>query len=271
MYKFPRGIHFSAARDWTPMADALASQRPDHKPGTACGYHAVTIAWLVGELIRRVDGRPIDRFVAEELATPLGADGLFVALPRDAHDRVASGHAPSSNSPKPTATRSRNGGRLANVARQPIRRALRRQIRAFYTPGIGRMMFDPEYREIPVPSANGHFTARSLAAMYSMLANDGRLPDGSRLIDASVIDEATTVQTRKLDRIIGLPMHWRIGYHRVGRGRAFGHFGMGGSGGWASRRQRLAVAYVHNGDPMSLRGQVRMVGINRAVAASLSR
>src|SRR4051794_9333245 len=65
---------------WDPLVEALAAQRPAWEPGTRAGYHAMTYGWLVGEVVRRASGRTVGRFLAEEIARPLGRD-LFIGLP----------------------------------------------------------------------------------------------------------------------------------------------------------------------------------------------
>lgn len=67
--------HARQMLDWTYMVTALERAEPAYEPGTRHGYHALTYGWLAGELIRRVSGRPVARFVEEELARPLGLDG----------------------------------------------------------------------------------------------------------------------------------------------------------------------------------------------------
>ena len=69
--------HGSRILDWEHMTDALARAKPAYPPGTSVGYHALTFGWLVGELVRRISGIPIEKFVQKELAEPLGLDGLF--------------------------------------------------------------------------------------------------------------------------------------------------------------------------------------------------
>src|SRR5215470_6144013 len=59
--------------DWTAMCAALAAAAPCLEPGRL-GYHPVTYGWLVGELVRRIDGRSLGTFFREEIAAPLGAD-----------------------------------------------------------------------------------------------------------------------------------------------------------------------------------------------------
>ena len=83
---------------WDPMAAALAAQRPVWEPGTAHGYHGRTFGWLVGEVIRRVSGRSVGTFFAEEIAAPAGLD-FYIGLPAaergpgqpDGHRRAAGG------------------------------------------------------------------------------------------------------------------------------------------------------------------------------------
>ena len=72
---------------WDPMAAALAAQRPAWEPGTAHGYHGRTFGWLVGEVIRRVSGRSVGTFFAEEIAGPAGLDFFY----RPARGRTRAG------------------------------------------------------------------------------------------------------------------------------------------------------------------------------------
>ena len=78
----------SEALAWQPIVNALAAQRPVWEPGTAHGYHALTYGWLVGEVVRRVDGRSLGRFFADEVTAPLGLD-FWIGLPEDQEGRVS--------------------------------------------------------------------------------------------------------------------------------------------------------------------------------------
>ncbi len=73
---------------WTPIIDALAEQTPFWKPGTAHGYHAITYGYLVGEVVRRITGRSLGTFFAEEVAGPLGLEFL-IGLPAELEARVS--------------------------------------------------------------------------------------------------------------------------------------------------------------------------------------
>jgi len=79
---------FEEALDPVAMEDAIARQTPFWPPGSCLAYHALTFGWLCDGLLRRVDGRSTGRFVAEELAGPLGLE-LWIGLPDEQEPRVA--------------------------------------------------------------------------------------------------------------------------------------------------------------------------------------
>jgi CubicO group peptidase (beta-lactamase class C family) len=131
----------------------------------------------------------------------------------------------------------------------------------------------PAFWKACLPAMNGVCTARSLAKMYAALSLGGEL-DGVRLVDEEILRQAAEVQMKRRDKVVVYPLHWRLGYHRADAllmdvPRAFGHFGLGGAGGWANPELKLAAAHVHNGFPLSLTGQMRTVMITAAVYESL--
>jgi CubicO group peptidase (beta-lactamase class C family) len=109
--------------------------------------------------------------------------------------------------------------------------------------------------------------------MYSALSLGGEL-DGVRLVREDIVEKSAEVQSKRADRVVLYPLHWRLGYHRADAllmdvPRAFGHFGMGGAGGWANPELGLSAALIHNGFPLSVRGQVRTTTMTAAVYESL--
>ncbi len=64
-FPVPRG--FDDVGDWNLLTADLAAAEPEWPPGTAHGEHALTFGHLVGELVRRIDGRSLDRFLREEI------------------------------------------------------------------------------------------------------------------------------------------------------------------------------------------------------------
>ena len=77
-----------AYANWELMVNALAKEEPFWEPGTRNGYHAFTIGWLVGEVVRRVSGKSLGTFFQDEVAKPLGLD-FWIGLPEDKEARVA--------------------------------------------------------------------------------------------------------------------------------------------------------------------------------------
>ena len=74
--------------DWEKAVALLAAQEPFWPPGTASGYHAVTMGFLVGEVVRRATGKTMGTIFREEIAGPLGAD-FHIGLPASEDSRVA--------------------------------------------------------------------------------------------------------------------------------------------------------------------------------------
>ncbi len=263
--------------DWEHMVDALARAAPAYEPGTRNGYHGLTYGWLVGELIRRVSGRPIARFVDDELARPLGLDGLYVGCPPAQRDRV------SPLAPMAAPLGRRLGLEPGSVMGGPIGRipALlglpvnpRRFVNALLPRGVEDVLWGADVMDAEIPAANGFFTARSLAKLYAMLAGGGEI-DGVRLLSPATVDRINVVHSRGPDHVLVLPMGWRLGYHSVFTSRgvlrgAFGHFGLGGSGGWADPGRDLALAMVCNRGTGTPIGDARIAALGTAVVRAAS-
>ena len=264
--------HAQRMLDWEYMVAALARATPAYEPGTRHGYHALTYGWLAGELIRRVSGRPVARFVEEELARPLGLDGLYVGCPPEHRGRVAP-LAPMA-APlgrrlglDPGALMGGPLGRIPELLRLPV--SPRRLVNALLPRGIEDVLWGPEVMDAEIPAANGFFTARSLARLYALLAHGGET-GGVRLLSPATLEKIAVVHSRGPDLVLVLPMGWRLGYHSAFTTRgtvrgAYGHFGFGGSGGWADPRRDLALAMVCNRGTGTPIGDLRMVELGAAV------
>jgi CubicO group peptidase (beta-lactamase class C family) len=271
--------HAQRMLDWQYMVETLADATPVHRPGAAHGYHALTYGWLVGEVVQRLTGKPYAEALETEIAKPLGLDGMYVGLPPDQAHRRAQLILP--------AVMRHGGDALDRLERYA--RGMRRFTRVFggridlggitsalLPRGIEDLDFNSEeFVSVPIPAANGMFTARSLARMYALLAADGEL-DGVRLLSRETVWRASEIQNRSLGRVIPLPMHWRLGYHRVPTvgvsvPNGFGHFGFGGSGGWADPDRDLAVALTLNSGVGTPFGDLRMVRIGTAAARAADR
>jgi CubicO group peptidase (beta-lactamase class C family) len=229
-------VTLAQALSWTPVVDALAAQAPNWEPGTAHGYHMRSFGWLVGEIVRRIDGRTIGAFFAQEVAAPLGLD-FWIGLPEALESRVATLVPPP---PEFAALiRGLPGDLLLGKAT---------------TGPSGLFMYDDmwnrrELRACELPSSNGVGDARSVARLYASLLGE---VDGVRTLQAATVAAASECQVRGPDRVILVDTAFGLGFMlppalpaAVGR-RAFGHGGAGGSASFADPDAGLAFAYAMN-------------------------
>ncbi len=262
----------SAMLDWERMTDALAAATPAYRPGSRHGYHALTYGWLAGELVRRVTGRSVGDFVRTYLAEPLGLDGLSVGLPAAQRSRVAPLEAVMlPRSPWKPLRRiekrvSKQMGKVVSALPGPVN--TRRLANALAPRGVDEVLGAPEVMDAEIPAANGFFTARSLAKLYSALAGGGSV-DGVRVVSPERVEAMSQVHGHGPDLVLVMPMDWRLGYHRVFTtsgtvGTAFGHFGLGGSGAWCDPTRELSVAYVCNRGSGTPVGDLRIAQIGAA-------
>jgi CubicO group peptidase (beta-lactamase class C family) len=242
-------ISRSDAIAWNPMVEALAAQRPLWEPGAEHGYHGLTFGWLVGEVVRRVSGRSIGTYLAEEIAAPLGLD-LWIGLPKSEHHRVSRVIAV----PPDLDALARID---LNALPEPVRDVMAayadptsltvRSLLTLVTPPLDHN--DPDEQAAELPSTNGICTARALACFYAALIGE---VDGHRILTDGTMAAATAEQVSGTDRILRMPV-------RIGTGfglptpdafwytpTAFGFPGYGGSLGFADPATGLAFGYVMN-------------------------
>ena len=246
---------------WDPVVDALAAQEPLWEPNTNHGYHVGTFGWLAGEIIRRISGQSVGRFVAERLATPLSLD-LFIGLPEEQFVRVA----PLIATPPPTGPPDIFLTRLLDPTTLLHK--------AFVNPMLlPATLNEHAFWRAEVPAANGFATARSLARLYA--ATIGEI-DGVRLLRPDTLDRAIEVQSTGDDLVLGYETRYSTGFQlafpfrpMAGDG-SFGHYGMGGSVGFAHPGHGFAFGYAMN--QMGASGGVdpRTKGLIDAVVASLT-
>ena len=260
--------------DWEHMKQVVANAAPVHAPGATHGYHGLTYGWLIGGLVESIAERPFQRVLREELVEPLNIEGMFIGMPAEAMARRAKlrdvlVEPPSSPTDDWRAT-----------LRERIEEALTvvgielPEFRASMMPFSEAFDWnDDAVAAAVIPAANGHFTARSLAKMYSMIANGGEL-DGVRLLSRDTVAEIGRVQNRGRDKVLFVPMQWRLGYHRafVLGARvpaAFGHYGYGSSGAFCDPSRNLAVAMTVNSGAASTSAYSRLPRVaGAAVRAS---
>ena len=180
--------------DWDKATSRMAAQAPWWEPGTASGYHALNYGHLVGEVVRRISGRTLKQFVAEEIAGPLGADFQIGAAEKD-RPRIADVVPPP---PLPFDL-------AAMDASSPV-------VRTMTGPAANAADANTAgWRHADIGAANGHGNARSVARVMSVVARGGTV-DGIRLLGPDTIDLIFREQMNGIDIVLGVPLRFGIGY-----------------------------------------------------------
>ncbi len=180
--------------DWQKATARMAAQAPWWEPGTASGYHALNYGHLVGEVARRISGKPLKEFVAEEITGPLGADFQIGAAESD-WGRIADVVPPP---PLP----------FDLAALDPDSPAVKTLTGPFIEAGVANT---PGWRRADLGAVNGHGNARSVARVMSVVARGGEV-DGVRLLSRETIDLIFHEQLNGVDLVLGVPLRWGIGY-----------------------------------------------------------
>lgn len=249
-----------------PVNEVLAAQAPLWEPGTAHGYHALTYGWLAGEIVRRVDGRRIGQFFADEVAGPLGLD-FWIGLPESEEERVAR----LCGAPRPEgeelelmmkiAGPGTNGGKALTMSG------------ALAIAGNDMPFNTRAVHASEMPAANGITDARSVARMYA--ATIGEV-DGVRLVNDSTVDTMRAEQVHGDDLSLVLPTRFGYGfmlnatYLPLLSDESFGHYGAGGSLGFADTGARLGFGYVMNQMGGGIAGDPRAVNLIDAARRSIA-
>jgi CubicO group peptidase (beta-lactamase class C family) len=250
---------------WEPPIEALASQIPKWEPGTAHGYHALTYGWLVGEVVRRISGKSLGTFFAEEVAGPLGLD-FWIGLPESEESRVS----PMINID------------LADPDIQVKGERAREMLEAATTPKsyltqeqttTPLEMDTRAFHAAEIPAGNGITDARSMARMYASLIGDG--VDGVRLFTDETVKRVSTEQVNDSDEVMGIKSRFGLGFYLYVEGSnmvqdgVFGHGGAGGSIGFADPKADIGFGYLMNSMQMVGDDDPRTVSLAQAVHASL--
>jgi CubicO group peptidase (beta-lactamase class C family) len=246
--------------DWETATARYAAQSPWWPPGTASGYHALNYGHLVGEVLRRISGKTLKQFVAEEIAGPLGADFQIGAAEAD-------------------------WGRIADVVPPPplpfdfaALDPASPSVRTLTGPLIAAEEANtPGWRRADIGAANGHGNARSVARIMSVLARGGEI-DGVRLLDQDTIDIIFREQTNGIDLVLGVPLRFGIGYGLPQRDsmpwipqeKICFWGGWGGSVIAMDLGRRMTISYMMNKMGAGIIGSDRCTEYGQAIYAALA-
>ena len=235
----PSHLTWERWHDWDAAVNAMEQIPLDYQPGRVIAYHARNFGWVLGELVRRIDGRPIDRFIREEITGPLKIEEFHLGIDPTMEERVSKLHAME------------DCDRTSQVT----------------------IYNRPEVHTAVQPAGGGIATARGLARFYAMMAGGGTL-DGVTTMKPDTVVEVTKPQAEGLDHILdrnvmrslglslGDPRSATPGNESI---RTFGHAGAGTSIGWANPDSGLALAYITNGFRAEATNTPRLAEISQLV------
>jgi CubicO group peptidase (beta-lactamase class C family) len=243
-----RALPSGAWSDWALMTSSLAAQAPWWTPGEGHGYHVNMQGFLIGEVVRRITGRTYGSYLRESLTGPAGID-FFVGLTPELETRCAD------MVPRPPSAEDEALRRALSLDPATLSGEALMRFNAYRNPpevsGTG-VVNTHAWRAAEVPSTNGHGNARGVARLYSALAGDGAV-DGVHVLSPALIARACAVQVDGNDFMLQRPTRFGLGVQltmperKLGPNpRAFGHFGAGGSLGFADPDAHVAFGYAMN-------------------------
>ncbi|HEV7193660.1 MAG TPA: serine hydrolase domain-containing protein [Jatrophihabitantaceae bacterium] len=238
--------------------EMLAAQQPWWTAGDGSGYHTLTQGHLVGAVIQRITGRSLGAFFAETVTGPLGAD-FHIGTPASCDERIARLVAPPPGN--------------VDYSLIPADSIMGK---ALLNPAVPVSQIEtPTWRRAELGAANGHGNARSVASIQAVVSGAG--PSGPVTLKGSTLERIFDVQADGLDRVLGMPLRFGIGYGlphatsvpEIPTGRVCWWTGYGGSLVVNDLDRRLTVAYVMNKMGSALVGLGRAGRYVRAVYAAL--
>lgn len=234
-------------------AAALAPLAPIWQPGSAHGYHPLTWGYLIGEVVRRIDGRSLGTILREDIAQPAGVD-FQIGTPATDHDRIAEIMRPRA---LPDLGEMNEATRAAFLTK-------------WSSPDRGGAI----WREIEIPSANGIGTSKAVAELYGVYAHDGML-NGRRVISEAAFGALTQSRVKGQDLVLPYVTEFAAGVMRNNLG-LYGpnpdtlcHSGWGGSLALGDPDRGLSAAYVMNRQSNSLQADPRATRLVQALYGCL--
>jgi CubicO group peptidase (beta-lactamase class C family) len=254
---------------WTPVIRAIERQVPSHRPADGHWYHAMTVGWIVGEVIRRVSGRTPGQLFAETVATPLDLRA-WIGAPATARADVAWMEPPL---PDEDSDAARLAARVAAADPAIDRSGTMGGAYAFPADASGVTFNDPRLQAAEIPAANGIASAAALARLYAGCVSS---TDGRPLLTAAAVDDAIRVQSEG-QQLSGMPddgARWGTGFQLASPPsqpmlgpRSFGHAGAGGQLAFGDVDHRVGFAWL--GNQMGGYGDARAREVTTALARVL--
>ena len=268
LFAFDEPVDRSVVADLDRLAVVLARQKPAWEPGTRQAYHAITLGFYQGELMRRIDPqhRSLGQFFQDEIASPLGLD-VYIRLPEE----IPNSRLATISHPRPIDLLLGFPLRLTLEAMNP-RSKIVRALRGSEFPHHEQRVYE---RNFEVPSGGVVGTARAIAHAYSVFAAGGR-ELGLRQETLDLLAAPASPAARGFyDECLKGEVQFSLGFMKpspvwpFGSARSFGSPGSGGSLGFADPTAGMAYAYVTSQMGTALTGDPRDVALRDALYSAL--
>lgn len=241
------------------VIELLCDARPLSVPGRRLAYHALTGGFLLGEILERVTGRSLRRFLEEEISAPWKLGTFNYGVPPERVGEVAQ-------------------NALVGPQLPPVSWMFKRSIGVDPETAVAYAN-DPIFLTSVVPSGNLITTADGACRFFEGLLRGGTL-DGVQLFEPRTVRRALAEQSfLEMDSSLGLPVRYSMGFMLGGdvfsiyghhTPRAFGHVGFSNVIIWADPDRELSVAYLNTGKPFATLDQLTWLNIPRTIARILT-
>jgi CubicO group peptidase (beta-lactamase class C family) len=235
MYGWRKPMKERDLYNWNYCTKLLSEQKPFHNLKAETCYHAKTSGYLSGEIIRKISGKTVGRFIQDELVKKRDFQA-FIGIPDKYHPLISEIKKYSEK----------------NFINKNNKKKDKYNEIAFQNPPSNFKTYETrEWRVSEIPSLNCYSNSRSLAAIYDLFVNTENTK--SKIISKETLLKVTKIESNKMDYVMRMPIKWSSVGFIVGGGKlfgknkdSFGHTGSGGSVAFGDPVNKIGVAYTMN-------------------------
>ncbi len=254
LYGWVKSMKEEDLYDWDYCTKLLARQKPFHKLREETCYHAKTIGFLSGELVRKITGKSLGQYLKDEI---VGEENLlaFIGTPVEYHQLISE----------------------ITIYEDTLRKKVYKNKSDKYVslafnnpPSSIKTYQTKQWKTSEIPSLNCYSNANSLARIYDTFVNTNN--NSNSLISNKTLIEVTKIESDRMDYIMRLPIKWSpVGFIIDGgdlfgtNKNSFGHTGSGGSVAFGDPDLGIGVAYTMNSFSNSLVGDKRARNLIKAL------
>jgi CubicO group peptidase (beta-lactamase class C family) len=268
LYALDQPLDRALVADLDRLAVVLARQKPAWEPGTRQAYHAITLGFYEGELLRRIEPehRSLGQFFQDEIASPLGLEA-YIRLPESIPNARLATIA------RPTLIQMARGFGIRFMVEALNRRSnITRALRGSELPHDPSRVYA---RNFEVPSGGAVATARGIAHAYSAFARGCQLGLRQATLDLLAAPAIPPVRGFHDECMKSDDIQFSLGFMkstpqwRFGSAAAYGAPGAGGSLGFADPAAGIGYGYVTSQMGTHLTGDPRDVALRDALYSAV--